>query len=284
MAKKIDKAPAAPTTASTDTEKFITLDAGVNTITVGTIPMAKLGTIRANYRKMNKQQRETLSASVNKFGFQSFVAVVRNADGTYAIVDGHHRVDELRERGSLMVPVIVLPEGAETDRKLGMLSFNVSAEVQDEELVKLLQELMSEGADTEEIRKAATISESFMADLEAALHRNSEEAPPPGEELDREGTGTERKAKKGKDPQIKLLVLLAQSEEGGPMMVQMYCATPKETIISREVRETLQESGVTLDETAPIWVDNEGHLMEKLAEMASEEPENDEGGFDDGAA
>lgn len=280
MAKKSDKV-VAPAEAEAS-EKFVKLSTGLNDITVGTIPMSKLGTIRANYRKMNKQQRETLAASVDRFGFQSFVAVVRNEDGTYAIVDGHHRVDELRERGSLTVPVILLPEGTPTDRKLGMLSFNVSAEVQDEELVKLLQELMTEGADSEAIRKAATISDTFMADLEAALHRSGEDAPL-GDELDREGSATERKPKKSKDPQIKLLVLLAPAEEGGPLMVQMYCVTPKDTIISREVRQTLEESGVVLDEALPVWVDNEGHLMETLAELAAEEPEDD-GGFDGDAS
>ena len=96
MAKKSDKV-VAPAEAEAS-EKFVKLSTGLNDITVGTIPMSKLGTIRANYRKMNKQQRETLAASVDRFGFQSFVAVVRNEDGTYAIVDGHHRVDELRER------------------------------------------------------------------------------------------------------------------------------------------------------------------------------------------
>jgi hypothetical protein len=279
MAKKSDKVAAPASVEAEATEKFVTLNAGVNDITVGTIPMSKLGVIRANYRKMNKQQRETLAASVDRFGFQSFVAVVRNEDGSYAIVDGHHRVEELRERGSLTVPVILLPEGSTHDRKLGMLTFNVSAEVQDEEFVKLLQELMAEGADSEAIRKAATISDTFMADLEAALHRHGEEAPAPGDELDHEGTGTEKKPKKSKDPQIKLLVLLAPAEEGGPLVVQMYCATPKDTIISREVRQTLEESGVVLDETLPVWVDNEGHLMETLAELAAGEPEDD-GGFD----
>jgi len=265
------------------TEKFMTLNAGTNDITVGSIPVEKLGFIRKNYRKMNAQQRETLAASVDRFGFQSLVAVVKNPDGTYAIVDGHHRVEELQARGAKTIPVILLPEGSPTDRKLGMLSFNVSAEVQDAEFAELLTELMAEGADGEEIRKAATISATFMADLEAMLAKNSEEAPPVGDELDREGTGSEKKAKKNKNPQIKLLVLLGADGPGEPMTVQMYCAAPLDTVISRDVRQTLSESGVELDEVVPTWVDNESHLMETLAAMATEAPENDEEEPDDAA-
>ena len=249
-------------------EKFVSINTGTNEIVVGTIPLEKLGFIRENYRKMNARQRETLKASVDRFGFQSFVAVVRNDDGGYAIVDGHHRVEELRARGAASVPVIVLPEGSKADRKLGMLSFNVSAEVLDDKFADLVKELMEEGADADEIRKAATLSESFMADLQKSLLATGEEAPSLEDALDREGATSEPKTKKSKIPNVKILVFMAPNEEGGPPAIQELMVTHRDTVISRDVRSALAESGVEIDEIEPAWVENEEHLMEVLAAAA----------------
>lgn len=255
-------------------ERFVEIEAGTNKITVGSIPLEKLGFIRENYRKMNKRQQETLAASVDRFGFQSFVAVVKNADGSYAIVDGHHRVQELRDRGATSVPVILLPEGTQQDRKLGMLSFNVSAEVEDEKFAALVLELMADGADVEDIRKAATLSESFMEDLEKTLAMSGEEAPPAEDALDREGTASEPKAKKSKIPAIKVLVLLAPNEPGGAPTIQALMATHADTVISKDVRDTLEASGISIDEVPPTWVENEGHLLELLASADDEDGED----------
>lgn len=257
-------------------EKFVEIDAGTNKITVGSIPIEKLGFIRENYRKMNKRQRETLTASVDRFGFQSFVAVVRNPDGTYSVVDGHHRLEELRERGALSVPVLLLPENSKNDRKLGMLSFNVSAEVEDDKFAALIMELMTDGTDVEDIRKAATLSEPFMADLEKSLALTGEEAPSTEDALDHEGTAAAPKTKKSKAPNVKVLVLLAPNEPGGAPAIQALMVTNADTVIGRDVRDALTASGIEIDEVVPTWVDNEGHLLELLASVDDEEEEEED--------
>ncbi|TXH42785.1 MAG: hypothetical protein E6Q97_35175, partial [Desulfurellales bacterium] len=167
--KKSDEVPQHVVSGSTSSqdEKFMVLDAGINQIVVGSVPLSKLSKRRPNYRRMNRQQKETLKASVDKFGFQDLITVVREADGSYGIVDGHHRVEELSERGATRVPVVLLPEGTgKVDADLGMLSFNVSAEIVDTEFSAFIKDLMDTGVDAEELRKHATISEAFMKTLQ----------------------------------------------------------------------------------------------------------------------
>lgn len=256
--------------SKSDSEKFVTLDAGINKVTVGTIPLSKLSIRRKNYRKMNREQKETLQASVDKFGFQDLITVVREADGTYGIVDGHHRVEELESRGADKIPVVLLPEGlSKTDADLGMLSFNVSAEIVDVEFSELIKELMGSGADIEEIRKHATISESFMEALQSHL------AEPTGGSLDGEdiqsGIGGEKPRKAKKPPQVKLVVILTKDEEDN--VVPAFFLTHADTIIGKEVRDVLAGENIDLEEIEPTWFENDANLMEILAEGAGDSPE-----------
>lgn len=250
-------------------EKFITLDAGINKVTVGTIPMSKLAIRRKNYRKMNAQQKETLQASVDKFGFQDLITVVKNTDGTYGIVDGHHRVDELQSRGADRIPVVLLPEGlSKTDADLGTLSFNVSAEVVDTEFASLVQELMAEGADVDEIRKHATISATFMDALQG--HLNEPTGLPDGTDDLQYGIGGGKTPKTKKPPSAKLVVLLYTNEENGEVY-PTFCLTHKDTILDAEVRTVLEAEGLKIEEVEPVWFENGPNLLEKLAESATEE-------------
>lgn len=248
-------------------EKFVTLDAGINQVTVGTIPMAKLAIRRKNYRKMNAQQKETLQASVDKFGFQDLITVVRNEDGTYGIVDGHHRVEELESRGADRIPVVLLPDGlSKTDADLGMLSFNVSAEVVDSEFASMIQDLMEAGADAEEIRKHATISPAFMEALQSAL---DEPVAMPDDNL-QEGVGGGKAPKAKKPPSTKLVVLLYTNPETQEVY-PTFCLTHKDTILDAEVRSVLEAEGLKIEEVEPVWFENGPNLLEKLAESATEE-------------
>ena len=100
----------------------------IGDMTVGIVPRDRIRFRRDNYRKMSALQRDTLKASVDRFGFQSFVVVRLEDDGMYGLVDGHHRLEELDERGVKEIPILILPEVSATDADLGMLSFNVSAD------------------------------------------------------------------------------------------------------------------------------------------------------------
>lgn len=254
--------------AKSDQEKFVTLDAGINKVVVGSIPLEKVVHRRKNYRKMNKNQKETLQASVDKFGFQDLITVVKNEDGTYGIVDGHHRVEELASRGADRIPVVLLPEGtSKLDADLGMLSFNVSAEIVDAEFASFVKELMDAGTDADELRKHATISEGFMDTLKAALDEPGG-AEPDMEDLPSSGSG-EKATKPRKAPNVKIVVLISKDEEGNP--IPAFCVTHKDTVIDKDVRAVLEGEGFELDEIEPVWFDNGPNLLEILA--ASQEDE-----------
>lgn len=256
--------------APANEERFVTIPTETNPITVGTIPMDKLVRRRSNFRKMTQQQKAALQASINASGMQSFIAVVKNDDGTYGIVDGHHRMEELQSRGVKSVPVIVLPN--DTSKKaadLAMLSFNVSAEIVDDEFSKLLIDLLESGVDKNEVATAAVVSGGFLDRLQEALNLPTPEASP-DDDLAREGLKEAAKGKGKKAPKIKVLVLIGTEEGSG---IQGFAATHADVVISKEIRDVLRESGLELDEVSPIWVESDMDLVEKLAEMSETEGE-----------
>lgn len=252
--------------------KFMTIQAGVNPITVGSVPLSELSFRRENYRKMNAQQRETLRASTDSMGFQSFLVVVREPDGTYGIVDGHHRRDELESRGATTAPVILLPDNV--DRKqadMGMFSFNVSAEIMDDKFGELVLKMLEDGADPEALRLHAGVSEDFMASIQEAL---AEPIPGSDGDLPREGTGSEKPQRQQKVPAIKVVMVFSRGEDGSLTPVAM-TMTGKDTILSREVREGLEEQGMVIEELEPVWFASGDDLPGLIADLTSEEEPTD---------
>jgi len=177
MAKKSDKVQAAQ--GSTTEPSFITVQAGLNPITVGSVPLGMLSFRRENYRKMTPAQKKTLRGSTDSLGFQSFILVIKEADGTYGIVDGHHRRDELEEQGAATAPVILLPEGTDPKKAdLGMFSFNVSAEIQDDKFAKMVLEMLESGVAPEEVGLHAGVSEDFMKGIQERMARGTSPSGP----------------------------------------------------------------------------------------------------------
>lgn len=251
--------------------RLMVLQGGPNPITVGVVPISMISFRRDNYRKMNARQRETLQAGIDRLGFQTLLIVIREADGTFGLVDGHHRLEELKAAGALMAPVIVLPEGTtKEDADLAMLSLNVSAELDDAQFGKFISDLMAGGTDAEEIRKHGTLSESFMDQLQEALARTDGE-PQPDDDLPTDVTPGSEKAKKSKVPDLKVVVLLGitEPEEAGGepgKSIEGLFLCPKATIISAEVREALEVSGFAIDEVEAAYFEDEGQLMEMLTD------------------
>jgi hypothetical protein len=265
MAKKSDKVQAAQ--GSTTEPSFITVQAGLNPITVGSVPLGMLSFRRENYRKMTPAQKKTLRGSTDSLGFQSFILVIKEADGTYGIVDGHHRRDELEEQGAATAPVILLPEGTDPKKAdLGMFSFNVSAEIQDDKFAKMVLEMLESGVAPEEVGLHAGVSEDFMKGIQEMM---AEPIPEPGtDDLPREGSGDKPERTK-KVPAVKLVMILSRDEEGN-VAPYAFTMTHKDTIISREVREAFDAQGLEIEEVEPIWFADETELVVKLDEMAQE--------------
>ena len=243
--------------------KLVKIQTSMNPIEVGTIPMSLLKQRRTNFRKMTKQQRAALKLSMDTAGMQSFIQVVRNDDGTFSIVDGHHRRDELLERGATDIPVVVLPENL--DEKAAdtlMLTFNVSADLDDTEFAKLLDDMLQKGIAKEQVATAAVISTDMLDQLQNAL--NEMEVPDaPLDELPNEVKGANAtKAKKA--PKIKIVHLWPSDPESN--MANVLCATHADTVINREVVGALKEAGYDLEEIEPVWFDGPDDMLEKLSE------------------
>ena len=63
-------------------------------ITVGLVLLSRVHQRRDNFRCMNAQQLAGLRAAVDRIGFQSLVTLNVENDGTFGIIDGHHRFAE----------------------------------------------------------------------------------------------------------------------------------------------------------------------------------------------
>lgn len=247
---------------SADVENLIKIPTSTNPIETGTVPISKIVRRRNNFRKMTKAQRAALKHSMDLSGMQSFIQVVRNGDGTYGIVDGHHRLEELQERGATSVPVIVLPEHVDSDKAdMLMLTFNVSAELVDDEFTKLLSDMLNNGTSREDVAKSALVSEELLDQLQNQMKDVDipELAP---DELPTEGLkqGT---SKAKKPPRIKLILLSPNDPESGD--AQHMVATHMETIVSREARDALKAVGYDMEEIEPIWIENDLDLVELLS-------------------
>ena len=247
---------------SADVENLIKIPTSTNPIEAGTVPISKIVQRRNNFRKMTKAQKAALKHSIDLSGMQSFIQVVRNEDGTYGSVDGHHRLAELQERGASSVPVIVLPDTVDKDKAdMLMLTFNVSAELVDDEFTNLLTEMLNNGTSKEDVAKSAVVSEELLDQLQKTMQdvEIPEVAP---DELPTEGL-KQGSAKPKKQPKIKLLVLYPSDPESGDS--QHMVATHMETIVSKEARDALKQVGYELEEVEPIWVDNDLDLIELIS-------------------
>ena len=255
--------------ASNEEVKLVTIQTSTNPIEVGTVPIEKLSRRRNNFRKMTKAQKAALKHSIDLSGMQSFIQVVRNGDGTFGIVDGHHRLEELQERGATSVPVIVLPDTVDKDKAdMLMLTFNVSAELVDDEFTNLLSEMLNNGTSKEDVAKSAVVSEELLDQLQKTMQdvELPEVAP---DDLPVDGL-KQGAAKPKKAPKIKLLLIYPLEPNEENEGTQRLAATHMDTIISREARDALAQSGCGLEEIEPMWVDNDLDLIEKLAGESDE--------------
>lgn len=155
---------------------------------VGTVPLETLKQRRTNYRHMDDRSYAALQSSIKKFGFKSFVVVVQGKEqGTFEVIDGHHRWQAARDLKMPNVPVVLL-EGADADgADLAMLSFNVTAEIIPDVYLDFLKELDSRvGADT--LAAFTGLDDTFLKDLNKTLQEvkvGDIQLGLPGDESDR---------------------------------------------------------------------------------------------------
>jgi len=239
-------------------EQWMELDAGLNKIHIGSVPIDRLVRTRDNYREQSTAQRKAMDKSTEKFGFQSLIVVSKLPDGNYAVQDGHHREDVLRFKGAKTAPVILLPEGmSAADLDLSRIAFNISAEVKDDEFAKLLRDILSNGGSMEDVATISTVSEKFLEELTRKL---DDEPMPDTSELDRE-VG-EQKEKKRKIPKLKIVVISDPETESAH-----FGLCPAETIISDQVRQGLADLKYSVGEIEPFYFEDDEELSVFISEV-----------------
>lgn len=226
---------------------LVEIDAGLNKIVVGSAPISVIHLRRENPREMGDMEIETLRASMDLVGLQGFLRVEQRDDGEFDLVDGHHRLEEIKGRGSAVAPIIVLPKGlSKTDLDLLMLSLNVSGRVKSDPLAKLINDVLADGVDPDKVRKHATISPEFMDSI-IAMTKDIPDVDLSDMGLDK-NTGA-KEPKKPKVPKVKLI------EVRGPNGTTRILV-PLDLVFDRESREALEVSGVEiLSEETPKWCD-----------------------------
>jgi hypothetical protein len=129
------------------------------------IPMDLIVQTRANYKKMSPEQFAALRASIQTFGWRSFVVVRSLDDGTFEIIDGHHRYEFAKGRGMVELPCVILDENTELS-ELARFSFNVAGEVLPDVMLSAIKELDSKYGTTDAALYTG-MSETFVAGLMA---------------------------------------------------------------------------------------------------------------------
>lgn len=197
---------------------------------VGLVPLSQITTRRDNYRKMSSLQMQALRKSIDRFGFKTLVAVERTKTG-FAIIDGHHRVDVLREKGAESVPVVILePNHSKDELDLAMVTFNITGDVMPDKFYDLITELEA-SLGLEEVAEATAVSVDFLSELrraEAAAHEAAEDIPE---------TVTEQGTKKGKGKKRLMAIMIG----GAPWLIEV----PGDLAPTKEVYTVAEDLGLS---------------------------------------
>ncbi|MBU2534508.1 MAG: ParB N-terminal domain-containing protein [Alphaproteobacteria bacterium] len=167
---KKSKSSKLPDVKELQTGEFVKLPGG---LIIGEVPIKGLRVRKARFRKMDSLQLGALRASIGKLGVKDPITLVQETDG-YAIVDGHHRLDEVREQGLKTVPAIILTDrrGKPVDTNeadLSMHRFNLSAHTDGENFLQVLHEMVGDGIPLEDIAEATAKEVSSIEEMVSAF-------------------------------------------------------------------------------------------------------------------
>ena len=148
--------------------EFVELETGM---LVGEVYISSVKQDRKRFRKMSELQVSALRDSVGRLGPRDAIIVVPGKKkGTWDLIDGNHRLDELRTKGYQTVPVVLLTDKSgqvvsETDAKLAMHSFNVTADIDEEGFFEVLGDMQHDGLTVEQIATATARDRDAIEEL-----------------------------------------------------------------------------------------------------------------------
>ena len=214
---------------------------------------------RNNFRKMNPQQLAGLKASIARLGFKSLVTVNVEDDGTFGIIDGHHRYEEACAEGLQTLPCVFLRLN-KVDADWGMLSFNISAETQAGEFNALLKEIMEQGADLVELAAVSDVSVDYLnmltqADIGVIDQLNNGVNP---EEL----LVAQRKPKAKK----RQLVIVDWARR---QLVKGVLVVPAEFVVTRALQDAAELQDLEVLEPANVEVEQEKDVIDAVMQYTA---------------
>jgi hypothetical protein len=145
----------------------------IETRSVKLLPVSSLVPNPDNPKKpMRAKESSGLKRSLKKYGFASVLVVAPNQDGTYEVLNGNTRLDELRENSVPEVPCVVMDDLAERDERTEfVLTYDRHHKVYDEErVIGQLRQLAQAGKDVRELQIASGVDnlKQILANQQAA--------------------------------------------------------------------------------------------------------------------
>jgi len=96
-----------------------------NDVDIDWIDIEKLEENVNNPNVMDQKNVDGLKQNMQKYGYIEFIVVVKNPDADkYLIVDGHHRMAQLKEEGHKQIPVLIAKNVPYAKALLGAWTFN----------------------------------------------------------------------------------------------------------------------------------------------------------------
>jgi len=136
------------------------------------LPIGKLHHNSDNPKKpLGARFSKGLKASLKKFGFAGVLVVASNDDGTYEVLDGNTRLDELEASGVADIPCIIMAGMEPDERRTFVLAHDRNRKVFDEDaVVAQLTELARRTADLAALG-ALTATDNIRQIVEATQQR-----------------------------------------------------------------------------------------------------------------
>lgn len=119
------------------------------------LPTEQLRQTGTNPKKpMGLKYKRGLRESLSRFGFAGLLVVAENDDGTYEVLDGNTRLDELSQAGIESAPCVVFRGMDALERRKFLLAHDRNRKVFDESAVLAdLERLAAQGEDLKSLAK-----------------------------------------------------------------------------------------------------------------------------------
>jgi len=145
------------------------------TPTIETLKLTQLEEDPRNPNYMSEEQLELLSRGIQENGFLQPVLVRRRDDGTYVIIDGHHRALAAGRAGLAEVPCVVVHTNTQQAAIVQIAMNKVRGELNLGEVSKILNELHVEGYSTEMLSLSGFSSDELETLFASAQPEDAED-------------------------------------------------------------------------------------------------------------